>query len=80
MRWSDFEDYVKKHDSAVNPANFAKRAAFWQTCDSLDYQYRTGTIDLKTIYNVGSTWILSCWVKFKPIIEHYRKWEWQSNA
>jgi len=34
MKWNDFDDYVKKYDSAVNKENFAKRAAFWATCDA----------------------------------------------
>jgi hypothetical protein len=80
MQWKDFDDYVKKYDSSVNRENFAKRAAFWNTCDMLGYQYRTGILDIQTIYNVGGIWIWNAWRKFKPIIEEYRKWEWSSDA
>jgi hypothetical protein len=75
MQWKDFDDYVKKYDSSVNRENFAKRAAFWNTCDMLGYQYRAGILDIQTIYNVGGIWIRNAWRKFKPIIEEYRKWE-----
>jgi hypothetical protein len=80
MKWDDFDDYVKKYDSSVNRENFAKRIAFWNTCEAIGYQYRTGAIDLETIYNVGGIWIMSCWLKFKPIIERYREWEWPKDA
>ena len=80
MKWDDFDDYVKKYDSAVNRENFAKRAAFWATCEAIGYQYRTGAIDLETVYNVAGTWIQACWMKFKPIIERYRGWEWSNDA
>ena len=79
MQWSDIDDYVKKYDSSVNPENYAKRVAFWNTCDMLGYQYRTGIIDLETIYSIAGNWIIGPWIKFKPIIEHYRKWEWASD-
>jgi hypothetical protein len=79
MKWTDFDDFVKKYDSTVNRENFAKRMAFWNTCDSLGYQYRTGAIDLETVYNVGGIWLLASWYKFKPIIERYREWEWPTD-
>jgi hypothetical protein len=76
MQWSNFDDYVKKYDSAVNTKNFAERCAFWTTCESLGFQYRKGIVDLETIYNLAGPWIISAWMKFKPIIEEYRRWEW----
>ena len=42
MQWSDMDDYMKKYDSSMNPKNFAKRIAFWNTCEMLGYQYRFG--------------------------------------
>jgi hypothetical protein len=80
MQWDNFDDYVKKYDSSVNRENYAKRATFWNTCDMLGYQYRSGILDIKTIYNVGGPWILGAWRKFKPIIEEYRKWEWPRDT
>jgi hypothetical protein len=37
-------------------------------------------VDLHTIYNVCGVWILTAWMKFKPIIEDYRRWEWPKNT
>ncbi len=69
MKWEDFDDCVKRCDSAVNIENFAKWAAFRVTCEAIGYQYRTGAIDLETVYNVAGIWIRACRIKFKPIIE-----------
>jgi len=80
MKWDDFDDYVKKYDSAVNRENFGKRIAFWNTCEAIGYQYRTGAIDLETVYNISGLWIMAAWTKFKPIIEKYREWEWPKTA
>jgi hypothetical protein len=73
MKWTDFEDYYRKYDSRVNPGNFAKRESFWNTCDLIGYQYREGLIDIGTVYNAGGFLISESWIKFKPIIEEYRR-------
>jgi hypothetical protein len=75
MQWSDFEDFKKKYDSSVNPGSFAKRQAVWNTCEVIGYQYRSGLLDINTIYSVGGYWIRSEWRRFKSVIEEYRKWE-----
>ena len=73
MKWSDFEDFKSKYDSRVNPENFSKRIAFWNLCDSIGYQYRTGLIDIGTIYSVAGTWIAYSWEQFGSVIRDYRK-------
>ena len=79
MQWSDYDDYMRKYDSRVNPRSFALRVSFWNTCDLLGYQYREGMLDLKSIYNVGGTFIENAWVKFGPIIEEYRKRDYSTD-
>jgi hypothetical protein len=76
MTWKDFEDYYRKYDSTVNPENYVKRQSFWNTCDLIGYQYREGLVDLNTVSNAGGIWIMASWLKFKPIIEAYRKTEY----
>ncbi|MCX6656594.1 MAG: hypothetical protein NTY03_15965, partial [Candidatus Bathyarchaeota archaeon] len=68
MKWKDFEDFYRKYDSKVNPDNYVKRQAFWNTCDLIGYQYREGIIDLGTVYNAGGIFISYSWLKFRPII------------
>jgi len=79
MQWSDFDDYMKKYDSRVNPKSFILRVSFWNTCDLLGYQYREGILDLATIYNVGGTFIEDTWKKFGPIIKEYRQRDYSTD-
>ena len=76
MEWKDFEDFRKKYDSTVNTGNYVKRQAFWNTCDLIGYQYREGLVDIGTVYNAGGIFISYSWLKFRPIIEEYRKTEY----
>jgi hypothetical protein len=80
MQWRDWDDYVKRYDSSVNRENFGKRVAFWNTCESIGYQYRTGAVDLETVYNVCGAYVIQSWAKFKPIVERYREWEWAKDT
>jgi hypothetical protein len=73
MKWDNFEDFQKKYDSRVNPENYAARVSFWNLCDSIGYQYRTGLIDIGTIYSVAGTWISGGWLLFGDVIKEFRK-------
>jgi len=75
MQWTDFEDFKKKYDSTVNPANYSKRISLWLVYDSIGYLYKSGLIDLDTVANVGGGWVTWDWLKFKPIIEELRRTE-----
>ena len=75
MQWTDFEDFKRKYDSRVNPVNYSKRLSLWYNYDALGYLYKTGLIDLDTVANIGGGIVLWDWLKFKPIIEEYRKTE-----
>ena len=73
MEWRDFDDFTKKYDSTVNPDNFAKRNAVWNTCDILGYQYMSGQLDLGTLWTIYNKAVPRTWSKFGSIIEEYKK-------
>ena len=73
MKWSDFDDFLRKYDSSVNPDNLALRASVFTRCEILGRQHRSGLIDIDTLFSVCNTNITQLWVKFKPIIEEYRR-------
>jgi hypothetical protein len=73
MEWKDFDDFYKKYDSRVNPDNWADRNTWMGMLDLLGYQYRVGLIDLETVYQTSWTNVLTTWMKFKPIIDEYKK-------
>jgi hypothetical protein len=73
MEWSDFDDFLRKYDSTVNPDNLAMRESVFLHCEVLGREYRSGVIDLDTLFSVCTTNISQLWVKFKPVIEEYKK-------
>ena len=73
MEWKDFDDFRAKYDSSVNSDNFAKRNYIWNTCDMLGYQYKSGQLDLGTLWSICNDAVPSTWHKFGPIIQEYKK-------
>jgi hypothetical protein len=73
MEWTDLEDYKRKYDSSINFENFIKRIWFWELGDYIGWQYRTGIVDMETIYSLGGKKLVSMWFKFKPIIYEFKK-------
>ena len=73
MKWDSFDDFKAKYDSRVNPDNFSTRMPFFNLLDSIGYQYRSGLIDIGTVYNVAGIWITSAWTEFGQVIKEYRK-------
>jgi hypothetical protein len=80
MEWKDFDDYQRKYDSTVNPDNMAKRIAVWNIFDTIGHQYRLGLLDSETVYSVCSVHATNMWIKFKPIIEEYRKTDYGGDG
>ena len=80
MKWSDFNDFHRKYDSIENPENFADRWSFIGMLDVLGYQYKVGLVDLDTLYDLNWSPVLQMWIKFKPIIEEYRKSDYGSDT
>ena len=73
MKWRDWEDFKSKYDSTVNVDNFAYRMRLWGIYEAIGTLYRSGLLDMKSLFCVTSISIVALWVKFKPIIEEYRK-------
>jgi len=80
MQWTDFEDFKSKYDDEVNPDNFADRTSFMGSLDVLGYQYKAGLIDLETMYELSWAPIIMTWIKFKPIMDEYRKGDWGTDS
>jgi hypothetical protein len=73
MQWNDFEDFKRKYDSRVNLESYSKRMSLWLQYESLGHLYRSGLIDLDTVASICGAFVPYDWLKFKPIIEEYRK-------
>ena len=73
MQWKDIDDFDAKFSASSNPQNYAIRNNLWNTFDITGFQYRSGLIDLNTLWAICNTAPCQCWAKFKPIIEEYRR-------
>jgi hypothetical protein len=80
MQWNDYDDFKRKYDSTVNPENMAKRISVWNIYDSIGYQLRLGLLDVDSIYRAGGAYVINMWIKFKPIIEEYRKTDYGNDT
>ena len=80
MDWKDLDDFMRRYDSRINPENFSKRMSMWNICENMGRLYREGLIDLETLYGGSNGAIQWMWVKFKPVIEMYRKTEFSRHA
>jgi hypothetical protein len=80
MQWSDFEDFKRKYDSSVDVESYARRFSVLITYDNYGQQFRLGVIDLDAFSDVWALGIVCCWIKFKEIVEGYRKWQYPKGA
>ena len=80
MQWSDFEDFKRKYDSSVDTKSFAKRQTVLASYDNLGTQYLLGALDLDYFKGIAAVGIIVTWLKFKPIIEAYRSWEYPVDS
>ncbi len=79
MQWNDWDDFYKKYDSTTNPENYANRVSIWNSFELIGQMYRLGYLDLETIYGIAPLIMVNMWAKFKPIIEHYRIYDYGSD-
>lgn len=80
---------IKKYDSSVNLDNYSDRATMGGRFDLIGFLLKHGLVDIETLYCVEGMTMISAWIKFKPIIEEYRKfaygkdlyehWEYLAN-
>ena len=73
MSWTDIDDFLRQYDSSVNPDNYAKRNQLFGTYDLIGYLLKRGLLDADTLFAVSQFIMVGVWVKFKPIVEYYRR-------
>ncbi len=73
QHWTDFDDFARKYDSAVDRDNYSKRAQMWNIMDNVGYYLKKGQIDIEQANTVMQgfypIWI---WGKYGDIIKRYR--------
>jgi hypothetical protein len=71
--WTDFQDFLSKYDSSVNPDHFAKRSSVFGIYETLGYLLKHGLVDKELVYINGGMSSIFMWSKYKSVMEMYRK-------
>jgi hypothetical protein len=72
--WTDYDDYLKKYDSAVNRDHYTKRFRLWTFYDGIGYHLNQGLIDIDSAYHLLQGFGANMqWRKWKSVIEEDRK-------
>jgi hypothetical protein len=73
LQWTDFDDFARKYDSAIDRDNYSKRAQMWTIMDSVGYYLKKRQIDIEQANTVMQgfypIWV---WGKYGDIIKRYR--------
>jgi hypothetical protein len=72
-QWDDYEDYMQKYDSAVNPESAAIRNSHWAWYDGLGLLLRDDLVDKETVYSLQGIPCLLVWFKWETVIKGIRR-------
>jgi len=72
--WTDYDDFLRKYDSAVNRDNYIKRYKLWGFMDGIGYHLHQGLIDIDSVYHLTQALGANMqWRKWKSVIEEHRR-------
>jgi hypothetical protein len=65
----DYDEYLQKYDSAVNPAHYAQRAHIWYSYNTIGELLRMGIIELDLLIRLNlDLRVILMWEKWEDII------------
>jgi hypothetical protein len=68
----DYNEYLKKYDSSVNPAHYATRAQIWYSYNQIGELLRRGIIEPELVHPAVGTMVVLMWEKWVDIIKEVR--------
>jgi len=71
--WEDYEDYMQKYDSTINPESASIRNAHWTFYEGLGLLLRDNLIERETVYRLQGIRCLLVWFKWETVIKGIRK-------
>jgi hypothetical protein len=71
----DYEEYLRKYDSTVNPAHYAKRSQLWFRYDTWGELLRLNIIEPELLHRLGGYRAIVMWEKWGHIIKKNRERE-----
>jgi len=59
--YNDYDDFVHKYDSDVNPENWRKRMRFWYSYNAIGYLLKDGVISTEQVERLVGRVVLGMW-------------------
>jgi hypothetical protein len=72
MRADSYEEFLKEHDSSVNPESFGKRGHIWWSYNTIGALVRKGLINRELVGILLGPMITQQWEKWEDIIQGTR--------
>ena len=70
----DYEEFLQKYDSSVNPAHYAKRGKIWYSLNTIGELLRMGVIDIELLHRLAmAPMTIVMWEKWEHILKEMRK-------
>lgn len=73
--FTDYDDYMTKYDSSINPEHFGKRGAIWWNYNSVGYLLMDGNVSINLVYQLLGILAVLQWRKWGDIILEIREKE-----
>jgi len=76
MKVPDYDEFLQKYDSSVNPAHYAKRAKIWYSYHAIGELLRMGIIEPDLVHRLQlSPVVIAMWENWEYIIKEIRERE-----
>jgi hypothetical protein len=69
----DYDDFLQKYDSTINPEHYGKRASVWSYYNSIGYLLMSGRISIDIVYDLLGLPAVLQWNKWGGIILEIRE-------
>jgi hypothetical protein len=71
--FTDYEDYMKKYDSSINPEHYGKRGSIWWNYNAIGFLLKKGHISIDVVYDLIATQAVLLWNKWEKVILKVRE-------
>jgi hypothetical protein len=71
--FTDYDDYMKKYDSGINPGHYGKRGSIWWNYNAIGFLLKKGHISIDLVYDLMATQAVLIWNKWGDMILKVRE-------
>jgi hypothetical protein len=75
LECENYDEFLRKYDSSVNPNNFGKRSHIWWSYNTIGVLLHEGLIEPDLVFKLLGPLVVQQWKKWSSIIEEIRERE-----